>query len=148
MEFAIVAPLLFALVIGAIDFSRALNYYNDLTQLAGQGARAASVNRNPDGTSIAGGVAPCNSNFSIQCQLATVYPTTPELKNGIKVCIPTLPASAGQPVTVKTSMNFRFFSLPLGIHLGSITLNTSSTQMSDAATVTYQAGDQNGAPCT
>ena len=48
VEFALIAPLLFFLVFGIIEFGRALNYYNDLTQLAGQGARAAIVSRNPD----------------------------------------------------------------------------------------------------
>src|SRR5262249_25698707 len=46
VEFALIAPLLFLLIFGIIDFGRALNYYNELTQLAGQGARAAAVNRN------------------------------------------------------------------------------------------------------
>src|SRR5262249_11331792 len=50
VEFALVAPLLFLLVFGIIEFGRILNAYNQLTQLAGQGARAAAVNRNPDGT--------------------------------------------------------------------------------------------------
>ena len=50
VEFALIAPLLFLLLFGIIDFGRALDYYNQVTQLAGQGARAAAVNRNPDGT--------------------------------------------------------------------------------------------------
>src|SRR6478736_8649423 len=53
VEFALVAPLLFLIVFGVIEFGRVLNAYNQLTQLAGQGARAAAVNRNPDGTQIA-----------------------------------------------------------------------------------------------
>ena len=52
MEFALIAPLLFLLLFGIIDFGRALDYYNQVTQLAGQGARAAAVNRNPDGSPI------------------------------------------------------------------------------------------------
>ena len=43
VEFALVGPILFLLVLGILDFGRALNYYNTLTQLAGQGARAAAV---------------------------------------------------------------------------------------------------------
>ena len=45
VEFALIAPLLFLLLFGIIDFGRALDYYNQVTQLAGQGARAAAVNR-------------------------------------------------------------------------------------------------------
>lgn len=151
VEFAIVAPMLIALVIGAIDFSRALNYYNNLTQLAAQGARAASVNRNPDGSAVGTAPSPCNApalaNYSIQCETAKIYPTTNELKNGITVCIPSLPAGAGQPVTVRASFNFKFFTLPLGLRLGTVTLSASSTQMSNAASVTYSAGDQDGHSC-
>jgi Flp pilus assembly protein TadG len=46
VEFALIAPILFLFLFGIIEFGRALNYYNDLTQLAGQGARAAIVSRN------------------------------------------------------------------------------------------------------
>ena len=91
VEFALVAPLLFLIVFGIVDFGRALNYYNDLTQLAGQGARAAAVNRNPDGTPVGAAVTndgQCQSlTYSIQCQLVNTYTTTAELKSGISVCI-------------------------------------------------------------
>src|SRR3954462_14142851 len=50
VEFALVSIPLFLLVLGIVDFGRALNYYNNLTQLAAQGARSAVVDRNPDGT--------------------------------------------------------------------------------------------------
>src|SRR6266853_249605 len=70
VEFALIAPLLFLLVGGVIDFARALNYYNDLTQLAGQGARAAIVASNPDGTGPA-------TATSVQCQLVKTYTTSP-----------------------------------------------------------------------
>src|SRR5690242_281830 len=73
VEFALIAPLLFLLVGGIIDFARALNYYNDLTQLAGQGARAAIVASNPDGTGP-------NTATSVQCQLVKTYTTSPELR--------------------------------------------------------------------
>src|SRR5690349_9141530 len=66
VEFALVAPILFLLVFGILDFGRALNYYNQMTQLAGQGARAAAVDNNPDGTGPASGK-------SIQNQLVNSY---------------------------------------------------------------------------
>jgi Flp pilus assembly protein TadG len=114
VEFALVAPILFLLVFGILDFGRALNYYNDLTQLAGQGARAAAVDRNPDGTAIGQATGTvddtdCGSKLnSIQCQLAKFYPTTGELKSGIHVCIPSAPAAIGDPVTVHVTYQFNF----------------------------------------
>src|SRR5262249_49943164 len=49
VEFAVIALPLCLIIFGILDFGRALNYYNDVTQLAGQGARAAAVNENVDG---------------------------------------------------------------------------------------------------
>src|SRR5436190_11740648 len=109
VEFALIGPLLFLLVGGIIDFARALNYYNDLTQLAGQGARAAIVASNPDGT------GPSDST-SVQCQLVKIYTTSPELRgststDGIQVQIldpnnvaaSTADPIPGLPLKVQTS---------------------------------------------
>jgi Flp pilus assembly pilin Flp len=143
VEFALIAPLLFLLLFGIIDFGRALNYYNQVTQLAGQGARAAVVNRNPDGTAI-------TSGSSLQQQLATQYTAQPELKNGIVVCIVgPLPTKVGDPVTVKVSYQFHF--LPLvglaGQALGGLNLSATETQRAEVVPPAYATGNQNGQPC-
>ena len=141
VEFALVAPMLFALVFGIVEFGRALNYYNDLTQLAGQAARAAAVNRNPDGSAVGAGAAPCTTNQSIQCQIVNVYPTTAELQNGISTCLGTLNTTSkaidgttvpaiGQPVTVRTRFKFNFLT-----HLftfASITLTATQSEIQEA----------------
>src|SRR5437763_12245520 len=88
VEFALIAPLLFLLLFGIIDFGRALNYYNQVTQLAAQGARAAAVNRNPDGS-------PITSGTSLQSQLVNNYTAKPELKRGEIVCITQVPTRVG-----------------------------------------------------
>ena len=143
VEFALIAPLLFLLLFGIVDFGRALNYYNQVTQLAGQGARAAVVNRNPDGSAI-------TSGSSIQQQLATQYTAQPELKNGIKVCITQVPTQVGDPVTVKVSYHFKF--LPLiglaGAALGGLDLSATETQRAEVVPPTYALGDQNGQACS
>ena len=96
VEFALIAPLLFFLVFGIIEFGRALNYYNDLTQLAGQGARAAIVSRNPDSTAVGTANANCAANNqTIQCQIAKTFPTDNQLKTGMSVCLGTLNTSTG-----------------------------------------------------
>src|SRR4051812_15297599 len=135
VEFALIAPLLFLLVGGIIDFARALNYYNDLTQLAGQGARAAIVASNPDGTGP-------NDATSVQCQLVKLYTTSPELRgstssDGIQVQIldpNTLGASTvnpipGLPLKVQTSFHFNFIVplVKIAVPGPFLNLSTSST---------------------
>ena len=147
VEFALIAPLLFLLVFGIIEFGRVLNAYNDLTQLAGQGARAAAVSRNPDGTAVganSGTVddADCGSvgAYSIQCQLANYYAKQNSLKN-VSVCIPTVPSGVGSPVTVRTKYTYQFATGLFG--LGSITLSSTQTERAEGP-ATYAAGDQTG----
>ena len=147
VEFALIAPLLFLLLFGIVDFGRALDYYNQITQLAGQGARAAAVNRNPDGTPLS------NANlYSIQQQLATTYTAQPELKKGIVVCITQVPANPGDPVTVRTSYKFNFLPLvgAAAGALGGLTLSSTQTERAEILPVdtngnpTYAVGNQNG----
>jgi Flp pilus assembly protein TadG len=152
VEFALIAPLLFLVVFGIIEFGRILNAYNDMTQLAGQGARAAAVSYNPDGTPVgtANGTVDdtdCGSagTHSIQCQLSKFYGQRDSL-SGVTVCIPSLPSGVGQPVTVHTSYVYNFTTGLFGF--AHITLNSTQTERSEAATITYAAGDQNGAACS
>ncbi len=152
VEFALVAPLLFLLLFGIVDFGRALDYYNQMTQLAGQGARAAAVNRNPDGTALS------NANlYSIQQQLASKYTAQPELQKGIVVCIlGPVPQSPGQPVTVRASFQFHFLPIvgAAADALGGLTLSATQTERAEITPVdtngnpTYAAGDQSGKPCS
>lgn len=140
VEFALIAPILFFLVFGIVEFGRALNYYNDLTQLAGQGARAAVVSRNPDGTAVGTASTDCaGNNQSIQCQIAKTYPTDNELKNGISVCLGTLNSDGsintgstpqvGDPVTVRTRFKFHFLTSFFG---ATITLSSTQTERLEA----------------
>jgi len=102
VEFALVAPVLFLLIFGVLDFSLALNDYNQASQLVGLGARAAAVNRCPSGGQI-GGSNPTVYCGSIQSQLSQQY-AHGALK-GHPVCIAFGPsgAGAGQPVTVSVT---------------------------------------------
>lgn len=49
IEFALVLPFLLLIVLGVVDFGKALGYKNDETHLANQAARAAAVNSCPGG---------------------------------------------------------------------------------------------------
>lgn len=142
VEFALVLPILLALIIGILDFGRALDYYNQVTQLAGQGARAAAVNRMPDGTAITSGSA-------LQAQLVNTYTAQPELKKGVTVCITQLPAQVGDPVTVKVSYNFNFIPF-LGTRLGfsNIDLTSTQTERAEAVPPSYTKTNQSGQACS
>ena len=122
---------LFLILFGIIDFARALNYYNDLTQLAGQGARAAAVNANPDSSTPAG--------KSIQAQLYSNLDTA-EMKaasNHAEICITTMPTTTGDPVTVKATYSFHFIPL---IHPVALTLSSTQTERFEGTTPTYAGG--------
>src|SRR3954453_17881851 len=47
VEFALVIPVLLVLLLGMLDFGKALNYWIDETNLAASGARLAVVNNWP-----------------------------------------------------------------------------------------------------
>jgi Flp pilus assembly protein TadG len=138
VEFALIAPLLFLLLFGIIDFGRALNYYNQVTQLAGQTARAAAVNRMADGTVI-------TSTSALQSQIVNQYTAQPQLKAGESVCIMQVPANVGDAVKVTVAYKFQFLPL-VGAIFGGATLTLRSTQTERAETVppSYAAVDQTG----
>jgi Flp pilus assembly protein TadG len=130
VEFALVAVPLALIVFGILDFGRALNYYNDMTQLAGQGARAAAVNQNPDGTAADG-------NFQ---KILADEADSPELKNAtnhVSVCIGSLPSATGQPIAVTVSYSFHFIPL---VHPIAITLSSTQTERFEGLTPSYSAG--------
>jgi Flp pilus assembly protein TadG len=127
VEFAIVAFPLFLIIFGILDFGRALNYYNDMTQLAGQGARAAAVNQNIDGTP---------ADLTFQAKLAAEN-DSPELKNKVQVCIQSVPGSVGSPVTVTAKYRFHFNAIVASVP---ITLSSTQTERSETTSPSYSAG--------
>jgi Flp pilus assembly protein TadG len=133
VEFALVAPILFLLIFGIFDFGRALNYYNQETQLVGLGARAAAVSRDPADTGAASGQ-------NIQTELANTY-AKGELQGKTQICItPATAPAIGQPVTVTASYDFKFLPL-IGAAVGSptITIQASQTERQEV-TPTYSTG--------
>jgi Flp pilus assembly protein TadG len=102
VEFAMVVPLICAIVLILVDFGKAMNYWLDLTQVANEGARIAAVN---------GPVTP----DSIRARLKTV-----ELRNGggtsitaptdVAICYTS--AQVGEPVTVQLTSSYHWVSFP------------------------------------
>ena len=114
VEFSLIVLPLVLIVVGILDFGRALNYYNALTQIAGQGSRAASVNQNP-----LGGAASATFQHQLGCAA-----TSDELRRDIRVRITTAPTTVGDPVTITTSYRFKFIPL---LRVG-LTLSAAQTQ--------------------
>jgi Flp pilus assembly protein TadG len=130
VEFAIVVIPLLLIVFGIIDFGRALNYYNDMTQLAGQGARAAAVNTNVDGST---------ANSAFQSKLAALA-DSPELKGKVGVCLVATPTNVGDPVTVKVSYVFNFLPfLGAKAGLGQVTLTSTQTERAESVPPGYSS---------
>lgn len=133
VEFALVAPLLFLLLFGVLDFSRLMNYYNEQTQLVGLGARSAAVSRNPADNTAASGT-------SIQTELRSSF-ATGQLRNNTRICI-ILPdgPGVGLPVTVTATYQFQFLPL-IRLAVGSTTatepITASQTERQEATTPTY-----------
>jgi len=156
VEFALIALPLFLLVGGIIDFARAMNYYNDMTQLAGQGVRSAIVAGNPDGTTP-------STATSVQCQLINNYTTSDELKgtgatDGIQVKIvdPNNPSAAtarpiaGQPLKVQTDYDFKFLVplVKIAVPGPFLHLSTSSTmRVEQQALTAFSTTPQNVTTC-
>jgi Flp pilus assembly protein TadG len=148
VEFALILPLVLLILLGLVDFGRAMNYYNDMTQLAAEGARSAAVNHNPDGT------VPATPFTQLIQQQIKNQASSNEIKNNpsFRVClgVPSsdpkivdstkVPASVGAPVMVTASMPFNlipFIGNKIGI--GTITL-TGKTTMRAEVLPTYTAG--------
>lgn len=106
VEMALVLPLLVLLVVGMLEFGRAINYWLDVNHLASEGARIESVG-NPTGLDLS--------------SYLTSQATTPELRNGgtssvsnplqVSVCVGGA-GHVGDPVTVKVSTSYHWLPLP------------------------------------
>jgi Flp pilus assembly protein TadG len=128
VELALALPILLVVLLGIYDFGRAINYWNEATNLANVGARYAAV-----GTINTS--APCASSASvvtyIQCEAQLETPALGQT-NPVKVCVDTPQGdSVGNPVTVTVSTNYNFIRTPsvLGgsVQIAPVTLTGSAT---------------------
>jgi TadE-like protein len=115
VEFALVAPLLFLLLFGMIDFGKAFNYWNVEQQMANQGARLAAVNAGGPWT-CPSGPTPTKLADYIQCQAVTGELRRGNsiwLADGAKVCIdaPNGTTEVGDPVRVEVRADYNWLPL-------------------------------------
>jgi Flp pilus assembly protein TadG len=103
VEFALILPLLLLIVVGIMDFGRAMNYKNAATQLANEAARYLTVNRDP----VSGATPTCGS---IKSHLQT-QADTPELatlldEGTVTIGFPAGASNIGDPVQVTVNVTF------------------------------------------
>jgi Flp pilus assembly protein TadG len=112
VEFAVVLPLLLLIVFGILDFGRAMNYENDATHLANEGARFAVVNSNPGGaTSLASWIKSQGDTSEMQSDstVCVSFPTNAATGTSMQV---------GDPVQVTVAVNFAWLPY-IGAAVGS-----------------------------
>src|SRR6266480_72633 len=93
VEFALVLPILMAVLFGTLEFGKLFNYWIDETHLANEGARWAAVNNVPGGGNLQ--------------QYLRGQADSAELRAGAHVCIsfPTGTTNVGDPVKVDMTYN-------------------------------------------
>jgi len=130
VEFALVAPLLFVVLFGMIDFGKAFNYWLDENHLASQAARLAAVdNTSPSGTCLDGSTptgSPLLLSY-IKCNA-----DSSELRSNATVCVhfPSLNTSTGNPVRITVSTTYTW--LPI---IGSLFGGAGTTTITGDATM-------------
>jgi Flp pilus assembly protein TadG len=118
VEMALVLPILLLLVLGIVDFGRAINYWNDENQIAELAARYLAVGTQPTWSNF-----PTKGSCNQPSDLTTLVTyeaclDSPELLTGsssvqtptVKVCYPS--NQSGQPVKVTVSATYTW--LPFG----------------------------------
>jgi hypothetical protein len=124
VEFALVLPILLMLLLGMLEFGRAMNYWIDTTHLANVAARWAAVGKNPgDGATL--------------CDSIREQADTDELRSGDTTSVPA-PVSVGLSFPdgtdvgdpVRADVSVEYVWLPFlgdAIELVSTTLTGSAT---------------------
>ncbi|MDX6640105.1 MAG: hypothetical protein QOF12_1116 [Solirubrobacteraceae bacterium] len=122
VEFALILPVLLGLVIGIIQFGSAFNYWNDLNQMAGDGARFAAVDSAPANTVV--GCPSSGPTTGLSAYIACQADAS-ELKSNASACLTILDqvtgvskslanAVVGDAVRVSTKMTKAYSFIPIG----------------------------------
>jgi hypothetical protein len=137
VELALVLPILLILLLGIIDFGRAISYWNDENSLANVAARYAAVGVISDTSSPCASSPPVVLVTYIQCEAGQYAGTLKPpngisaggsgIVNGISVCVDPLGSDAvGTPVTVRVSATYDTLPFLSGVGVNP-TLNLTGT---------------------
>jgi hypothetical protein len=134
IEFALVLPFLLLIVLGVVDFGKALGYKNDETHLANQAARAAAVNACPGG--CADIVAWIRNQAPNELQNGVGSVKTPGLQDAAAITFSFPNGNAkhctGDSVKVVVKTTYKWLSYLVNGPLGSFGLDPETTIRSDA----------------
>jgi Flp pilus assembly protein TadG len=135
VEFAVVLPVLLLIVFGILDFGRAMNYENDATHLANEGARFAVVNSNPGGaTSLASWIKSQGDTSEMQSNstVCVSFPTNAATGTSMQV---------GDPVQVTVAVNFEWLPyIGTAVGAASTTMTGKALMRLEQPPSNYSAG--------
>jgi Flp pilus assembly protein TadG len=123
VEFALLAPVLFALLFGILDFGRAVFTYNTITNAAREGARWGIV-RDTDGTLV-------NDVKTQVANYAPVFALTTTVTcggNASSDCVTTSPGP-GDTLTVAVQSDYQPVVFIIGKYTGGVIHLKSTTVM-------------------
>ena len=138
VEFALVLPLLLVVLLGILDFGRALNYWIDETHLANEAARWAVVNKNP------GPFGSLQQSVQQQADTAELRSGgTSSVPNPASVCLsfPNGTSNVGDPVQASVTTTYNWLPF-LGNKMGlaQTTITGTATMRLEARPTNYGAG--------
>ncbi|MGH7499556.1 MAG: TadE/TadG family type IV pilus assembly protein [Gemmatimonadales bacterium] len=125
VEFALVVPLLLLMLAGIIEFGRAWNMSQVVTDAARQGARTAAV-LNPDPSATVDSV---RAVVDAALQSGNVDPTA----NGVSVVVDNFQAGSNTPVTVTVSVPYQFMIFGPVMALAGQSFNNGTITLRSAA---------------
>ena len=120
VEMAIVLPILLMIVLGIIDFGRAVNYWNNETHVANLAARYAAVGTLPSDSTCGTGKYGSGETLTqyISCELgldsselASGSGTSTGPQGADNICISIPSDTQNQPVTVKLKTTYQWLPL-------------------------------------
>ena len=133
VEFALVLPIMLAILFGIIELGRAYNYWIDQTHLANQAARFASVDHRPDsGQTITQYVRSQGTSQELRNGTGNVSP-------GLQICIATS-GVVGDPVTVTATSTYHWVPI-LGVSALSTQIVGRATMRVEKTPSAYANGE-------
>lgn len=144
VEFALILPILALLLFGLLDFGKALNYWNNDTHLAAEGARWAVVNTNPGSGTLQQYIQQQVDSSSDPAApppvVCVVFPTNPATGTSGQV---------GDPVTVTVKRSYNWIPFVSSkIARISTTIPGSATMRLEAPHTNYSNGSGGTGTCT
>jgi Flp pilus assembly protein TadG len=136
VEFALVLPLLLVLLLGMLDFGTAFNYWIDQTHLANEGARWAVVNKNPGSTTLQDYIRGQADSNELRNGGSSTLPDPMQ----VTICFPNGTSNVGDPVQVKTSVDYNWLPF-LGdrLSVSQTTIQATARMRLEAVPTNYAA---------